>query len=70
MNKQNLPKDVKERVGELLSMKPSMPILYESIDVEKAEYINQFSDGWVEVFVLFNNEDGAHYIFQKEGKEL
>lgn len=67
MNKQNLPKDVQERVGELLAMEPSMAVLFENVDVDKAEYINQFSEGWVEVFVLFNNEDGAHYIFQKRG---
>lgn len=67
MNKQNLPKDVQERVGELLAMEPSMAVLFENVDVDKAEYINQFSEGRVEVFVLFNNEDGAHYIFQKRG---
>lgn len=61
-----LPLDVRKRIEELTSLDVQMPVIFASIDISMAEFCNQYSDGWVEVFILHNNEFGEHYFFTEE----
>lgn len=64
MMNRKIPKDVAQRLEDIASMADPMPIYFEPVDEGLAEFVNHFSEDWVEVFMLFNNEDGAHYFFQ------
>ena len=61
-----LPIDVKDRIQFLLNNVDYMPIYIANIDLNKAGFINKYSEGYVEVFILYNNESGAHYFFRDE----
>ena len=61
-----LPEDVQDRIQVLLQNKIQAPIYLDSIEQYKAEFINTYSNHYVEVFVLYNNECGAHYFFVKK----
>ena len=58
-----LPEDVQDRIQVLLQNKIQAPIYLDSIEQYKAEFINTYSNHYVEVFVLYNKECGAHYFF-------
>ena len=62
----SLPMDVRDRIQFLLNNVDYMPIYIANIDIDKAEFINKYSEGYVEVFILYNNESGAHYFFRDE----
>ena len=61
-----LPEDVQDRIQVLLQNKIQAPIYLDSIEQYKVEFINTYSNHYVEVFVLYNNECGAHYFFVKK----
>lgn len=59
-----LPSDVVQRLADLSNLPEQMPISFEPVEQGLAEYVNHYSEDWVEVFLLFNNEEGIHHFFQ------
>lgn len=64
-----MPRDLQERLMELAEMGGGVPIYFEKVEEERAEYVNVYGDGWKEVFILFNNEDGAHYFWREDEQD-